>query len=180
MMARFSRLSSLVICPTVCLLCCSLAGCTGGTPPTVAPPAATTSQSHDHDHDHDHDHPSEGPHHGDLIELGNGKYHAEIAHAADQPVTVYILDGKAQQAVPIAATEITLNVVLAGNAAQHVLAAAPQAEDPQGMSSRFVSEEPDVAAALSAKGSTVRLSISIDGKAYTGKLDHHDHAGHQL
>ena len=30
--------------------------------------------------EHEHDHPSEGPHHGSLIELGKEAYHAELVH----------------------------------------------------------------------------------------------------
>lgn len=178
MLVCFSRLSSLVFFPIICLLGCGLMGCTGGSPQSTVPPEVTASQS-SHGHDHDHDHPSEGPHQGDLVELGNGKYHVEIVHQADQPVTVYILDDKAAGAVPIAATEVKLNTVQSGKATQHVLPALPQAEDPEGTSSRFVTEAPEVAVALSAEGTTVRLSITIDGTAYSGKLEHHDHAGHK-
>ena len=53
---------------------CSNDNSTG--PETAGPP--NTMDSHD---DHaGHAHPSEGPHHGDLIELGNEEYHAEILH----------------------------------------------------------------------------------------------------
>ena len=51
----------------------------------AAPPAA-------HEHDHGHAHPSEGPHHGALIELGKEDYHAEIVHdEKTDTVTIYIL-----------------------------------------------------------------------------------------
>ncbi len=57
-----------------------------------------------------HDHSSEGPHHGTLVELGKEEYHAEVVHAGDV-VTVYILDARAEKAVPIEATEVTINVL---------------------------------------------------------------------
>ena len=47
-----------------------------------------------------HAHPSEGPHHGTLVELGNEEFHAEVVHD-DKSVTVYVLDAGATKAVPI-------------------------------------------------------------------------------
>ena len=41
-----------------------------------------------------HAHPTHGPHQGDLIELGNEEYHAELLHEEDS-VTIYILNGAA-------------------------------------------------------------------------------------
>ena len=63
-----------------------LSGCADSTtsePTTSAPtPAADGHREGDgHDHGEDaHAHPSEGPHGGELIELGNEEYHAELLH----------------------------------------------------------------------------------------------------
>ena len=65
-----------------------LAGC-GSAPPPKEKPAAGA-----------HDHPEEGPHHGHLIELGGGEYHAELTHDdATKTVAIYLLgkDAKKQQ-----------------------------------------------------------------------------------
>lgn len=161
--------------PAVCLVALGLVGC--GTPAgsganQSAPDVATKD---DHDHEHGHDHPSEGPHHGELVELGNEEYHAEVVHGTGDEVTVYILDGSAQQAVPTAATEIVMNFAHEGTATQFPLAAAPDSADPEGKSSRFATQDPEVAAALDKVGGTVKFVITIDGRQYTGKLDHHDH-----
>ncbi len=52
-----------------------------------APPPATVDV---------HSHPTEGPHHGTLIELGKEEYHAELVHD-DKMVTIYILDSAAKK-----------------------------------------------------------------------------------
>ncbi len=73
-------------------------------------PAAQATATAEHDHEHGHDHPSEGPHHGTLVELGSHEYHAEVVHTKDS-VTVYILDAHAEKAVPVDAADLTINVM---------------------------------------------------------------------
>ena len=75
-----------------------------------------------------HEHPSEGPHHGTLVELGKEEFHAEVVHAADT-ITVYILDAHAEKSVPIDATEVTINVLHEGKPEQYKLPATPDAND---------------------------------------------------
>lgn len=130
-------------------------------------------------HDHAHDHPSEGPHHGHLIELGGEEYHAELVHEEDaESVTIYILDGSATEVVPIEATTVTINLKHDGRGEQFDLAASPDAGDPDGRSSRFVSTDEELGEDLHAEGAEARLVVRIAGKSYTGKIDHdHDH-GH--
>jgi hypothetical protein len=123
-------------------------------------------------------HPTEGPHHGSLIELGNEEYHAELVHDDEAgTVTIYILDSSAKRAVPIAAQEVTINLKHDGRPAQFKLAASPDAGDRQGTSSRFVSNDQDLAEHLDHADSGARLVASIAGKSYTGEL-HHSHDGH--
>lgn len=123
-----------------------------------------------------HSHPLEGPHHGTLVELGNEEYHAEITHDNDL-VTVYILDAKATNPVPIDSTEVTINVVHDGKPEQFKLAAAPDSNDAPGKSSRFSLTNADLAAHMDQHMVTPKLNVSIGGKAYRGEI-HHDHAGH--
>lgn len=145
-----------------------------------ADPSSTEQFSEVSEHDNEqpdqdphagHSHPTHGPHGGDLIELGNEEYHAELVHPhghdddahhdaeADdhkdgheddgdhEPshehagITIYILDGAAKNAVAIEASEITLNLTHGGKPEQFKLAAKPQADDAEGKSSRFASAE---------------------------------------
>jgi hypothetical protein len=94
--------------PTIGLLLSQSIGCSesGPTPSgntiTELPPETDGHEGHAH--------PSEGPHHGDLVELGNEEFHAEVVHGDAGSVTVYILDSSAKTAVPIDATELAINI----------------------------------------------------------------------
>ncbi|WP_437193634.1 hypothetical protein [Planctomicrobium sp. SH527] len=166
--------------PATCLATLLLSGC--GTAPDSgkAPSPSSSAGSRD---DHDHAHPEEGPHHGHLVELGNEEYHAEVVHEDETgTVTVYLLDGSAKTAVPIDAGDVTINLSHEGKAEQFKLPASPDAGDPAGKSSRFVSQEKHLAQDLDAKGSAAKLVVTINGKQYTGKIEHdhdHDHADHK-
>lgn len=126
-------------------------------------------------------HPSEGPHHGGLIELGKEEYHAELVHDEDaEQVTIYVLDGSAKTAVPIEAKEVTINVQHDGQPEQFQLAAQPDQGDPEGKSSRFISDNAELIEHLDEEGATARLVLKINGKSYNGQISHsHDHAGHK-
>ena len=124
-----------------------------------------------------HVHPTEGPHHGMLIELGNEEYHAELVHdEAAGSVTVYLLDASGQKAVPIAASELQLNLSHDGEAKQFTLPASPEATDPSGMASRFSSSDAELAEELDHEHSAAQLVVSIEGKQYRGAIQH-DHEG---
>jgi hypothetical protein len=126
-----------------------------------------------------HDHPTKGPHGGGLIELGNEEYHVEMIHDdAAGTVTFYVLDGSAKKAVPIAATEVTVNLKHDGKPEQFKVPAAADTGDPTGKSSRFTSNDKELAEDLDKEGADAELVLTIDGKPYRGKLAHdHDHAG---
>lgn len=139
----------------------------GSTVSMDAPPPATVDV---------HDHPTEGPHHGTLVELGKEEFHAEVVHAGDA-VTVYILDAHAEKPVPIDATDVTINVVHEGKPEQFKLPATPDASDGAGKSSCFALTDAKLASHMDDHVATPKLSLTISGKAYRGEI-HHDHAGH--
>lgn len=161
----------------------TLLGCNGNG--DSASPSGDDHSEHAHDgeheedgHDGEHAHPTEGPHHGSLIELGNEEYHAELLHDEQSgAVTIYILDGSAKNSVPIVATEITINLKHDGRGEQFKLAASPDEGDPQGKSSRFVSNDPELGSDLDHEGAEARLVLDVAGKSFTGEIGHHDH-GH--
>ena len=131
---------------------------------------------------HDHGagaHPEEGPHHGHLIELGKEEYHAELTHDdASKTVAIYLLDSAAKSAVPIADPEILLNLLVDGKPHQVKLVAEPQAGDPAGQSSKFSIVDEAVVESLEAPKTTGRLNVTINGKPYTGNVEHHNHDEH--
>jgi len=152
----------------------TVAGCGQSAPsPASAPPKPGPSAAV---------HPTEGPHHGGLIELGNEEYHAELVHdEAAGSVTVYVLDATAKSAVPIDAAELLINLSHDGKAEQFKLAAQADADDPAGKSSRFVSTAAELAEELDHDGSEAQLVLTIAGKQFRGTIEHNhdgDHAGH--
>jgi hypothetical protein len=155
----------------------ALAGCNG----TSLPAAPTGTPTADHKDDgHAHGHAEEGPHHGHLIELGEEEYHAELTHdEATKTVTVYLLDKEAKGAVGIADAEIVLNLVADGQPTQVKLAAAPQEGDPAGQSTRFSITDEKVLEMLEGPKTTGRLNVTINGKAYSGTVEHHEHGEHK-
>jgi len=170
---RFKRFASPVVVVTFgCMVGCSDADTSSTTTISGPPPAMDSHEGHDHAH------PSEGPHHGDLVELGNEEFHAEVVHGEAGSVTVYILDSAAQVAVPIDATELTINVSHDGKAEQFKLAAERDASDPEAKSSRFTIKDEELASDLDSHDATARLVVSINGKSYSGKIEHQHEGEH--
>lgn len=175
---RFSFRSLNCLCvPILGLSLISASGCSeSGT--TV--PGNTISERPPETAGHDeHAHPSEGPHHGDLVELGNEDYHAEVVHGEAGSVTVYILDSAAKTEVPIDATELMINVSHDGKAEQFKLVAERQETDPEGKSSRFSLKDEELAGDLDAADASAKLVVTIDGKSYSGKIEHHHEGEHK-
>ena len=168
---HFACATAVLVTSALILSGCGDTSNTGGNGTVTTPPPAVD--------DHAHAHPSEGPHHGDLVELGNEEYHAEIVHGDGGEVTIYVLDSAASKAVPIDATEVVINMTHEGEAEQFKLPATPDAGDPEGTSSRFSLKDEHLAEDLDAEGAVAKLVITINGKQFTGKIEHdHDHEGH--
>lgn len=146
------------------LLHFSVAGCSSK--PAPAPPQAAA--------EHEHAHATTGPHGGSPIELGEEEYHAELIHDdAAKTVTIYLLDAKASATAPIDATEIAINLKHEGRGEQFKLAASPDANDPSGKASRFVSSEAELAEDLDREGTEARIAVTIDGKPFQAAVNHH-------
>lgn len=171
--------------PLIAMAAFTIVGCQdpaepiGGDAPVSELPPGTMDDHSGHDHD-EHAHPSEGPHHGDLVELGNEEYHAEVVHNEEAgTLEIYILDGTATKQVAIDATELTINVSHDGKPEQFVLAAKPDEGDDAGKSSRFVSDDKELAEHLDEEDTNPRMVVKINGKSYRGEIKHdHEHEGH--
>ena len=128
-----------------------------------------------------HAHPSEGPHHGTLVELGNEEFHAEVVHD-DKSVTIYVLDAAATKAVPIDAMEVTINLMHDGTPEQFKLAVSPDVGDPSGKSSRFMLANAELVGHIDNEASAPTLVLTINNTPYRGEIKHdhggHDHSGH--
>lgn len=122
-------------------------------------------------------HPTEGPHGGELIELGNEEYHAELLHDDGSAPTIYLLDGSATEQIAVATSTLLFNMVVDGKPAQLTFTASPEEGAADGKSSRFVCADENAEELMHHHGDA-RLSVQIDGRGYTGSIHAHDHTGH--
>lgn len=141
------------------------------------------AEGSDHDHADDghdeHAHPTEGPHHGKLVELGNENYHAEVVHDDEAgTLIVYLLDSAAKNAVFSEASEVLINIKKGDQPLQFKLGGLKRDGQPEGKFSEYSLVEADLLKALHDEASSAKLSITINGKPYSGEISHDDHAAH--
>ena len=135
---------------------------------------------HGHVHEHDHGH-GHGPHEGELIELGNEEYHAEVVFDEDKhKVVLYLLGPDAKSAVAIEAKELTVELPGKDAPVMHSLAAAPLDGEGEGKSSRFEITSDELIDAFHNDPKTVgKFKVAIGGKDFNGEIKHsHDDHGH--
>ena len=127
-----------------------------------------------------HGHPTEGPHGGHLIVLGNDEYRAELLHDdATGKVTVHLLDHDAKKPVEITESEITIQLLVGGENLAHVLKAeGGERKAENGGWSEFEIVDAELCTGLCDEEVDGRLQVSIDGKPYSGTLGHEDHDDH--
>ena len=127
-------------------------------------------------HQHSHEH-HDAPHQGDLVALGDHQYHAEITwDEKNKTITVYVLDGEAEKAVPIDAAELELAIGTGDDAKRHKLAAKPQEGDGDGKSSRFVTADKALFDAFHDNDSTTgEIQLTIGEKSFPVAVTHKDH-----
>jgi len=164
------------------------AGCQPTTPSAATsgtedspPPATVALGTDDHGHGHDeHGHPTEGPHHGPLIELGNEEYHAEVVHDdATGAVTLYLLDSHAEKSVTTTATEAVINLKHGDTPEQFKLAAQPEEGNPTGQTSRFTLTDKELVEHLHEAAAGAKLNITIGDVPYSGAIPADNHAAHE-
>lgn len=162
-MASFARFSgSVVVCGG--LLSAGLLGCTGGGGDFK--PAKDLPVSHaPHAHEHEH-----GPNGGELIELGNEEFHAElVVDAKAHALRIFLLGPDAKTAVTTAAETVTLNVE--GGSA---LVLKPAADQEAGKVSKFELVDEKAVHGLTEAGFLHGgLQVKIGDKAFTAPLDIH-------
>ncbi len=140
--------------------------------------AHDAEHGHAHAHDHGHGH---GPHEGELIELGEEEFHAEVVFdEKENKVVLYLLGPDAKANVAIEAKELSLEMPGKDAAVTHALAAAPQDGDGEGKSSRFEIKSEELIEAFHHDPKTVgKFKVSIGGKEFEGAIKHshddHDH-----
>ncbi len=134
-------------------------------------PDAEHGNAHTHDHGHGH-----GPHEGDLIELGEEEFHAEVVVDEEKyKLTLYLLGADAKTAVAIEAKELTLEMPGKDAPVKYALTAGPV--DADGKVSQFeITSEALIDAFHEDSKAVGKFKVSIGGKEFTGEIKHsHDH-----
>jgi hypothetical protein len=119
------------------------------------------------------------------VELADGAYHLEWTHDdATGEVSIYVLDGKAQELVPIASESIRILSVVkdeqnAEQTTEFTLAAVNPSGDPP-QSAQFSLQDPALLMSinLAGQGAEVSVPITIEGQKYTAMFEPHDHSAH--
>jgi len=132
-------------------------------------------------HTDDHAHPDLGPHEGHLLEIGEEEYHAEWTHDdASGKVTIYILDGKVKDAVPIEAEAITIVATVGGKEKSFSLEPVNRTTGEKPKASQFEITDKSLVEILTSPAVTARLDLNISGKSFSPKFEaHEDHHGHK-
>ncbi len=160
-------------CLVLAILSCVITtGCDSNEEYEVFDPKQTDAAELDHDHEH-----HEAPHGGHLIELGDHAFHAEVIFEEQSgKITVYILDGHAEETHVIDQQELTLNMTVDEKPQQYKLMSAPLDGEPEGKSSRFESSSKELFDHFHEhEGFKAKLKVVIDGKQYLGVVEHKDH-----
>jgi hypothetical protein len=165
-MGRFVKLAALSLALLSALY---LAGCNGG---QAGKKDGEKSEEHDHAH---------GPRGGALVELGDDeKYHAEWATDESGKVTVWILDGKAETDVPIAAEKVTIETKDPQGEASFDLLAVNRTTGDKPTAFQFEidgAKGQELLGILETLGGeiTATLQADLNGDVRTGKIEKHEH-----
>ena len=177
---RIAFLSLCVIAAGV--LSVSLVGCGSDSGQTPTNDAAAETE-HGNGGDAVHEHPTEGPNGGHLIELGNEEYHAELLHDENtHTVTIHLLDGAGKQPVAVPLPEVTVQLHQDGQFVKYALKAVQGQGGAADTASQFETVDAALCDALCHEDKLRgRLQLTIQGKPYTGAIEHSSHgdAGHE-
>jgi len=159
-----------------------LAGCTDSN-------SEFTEVSHDesevgHDDHSGHGHGAHGPNGGEIVEVGNEEFHAEVVVDEDtHRIDVFVLGSDAKTAKPIDATEISVSFKHGDEVEDFKLAAAALDGEAEGQSSKFTLTSEELFEELHEHSEGATLSFSAGGESLSGAVTHsHDHGdehGHQ-
>ena len=121
-----------------------------------------------------------GPHGGQLLDLGEHKYMAEVVFKEDAPksITVYLIEHDDNSKTVVSGDEkLTINgLKVDGQETSLVFAAKPQEGDAEGKTSRFEVSGDGIPAGIEDMHELEdgTFSVMIDGTSYDGTFEH-DH-----
>lgn len=146
-----------------------LVGCTGGEDEAREFSEGDIKPADEHHH-------GEGDHGGEIVEIGEEEFHAEVVFDEDNDkFVVYFLDGSMEKAVPVEAAELTVEVTVDGETTSHTLAAAPLEGEEEGTASRF--ELTDAGEFIETfhdnEGAKGTFKVTLGGKEFPVEFEHH-------
>lgn len=141
-----------------------------------------TEVSHDESevgHDDHSGHGAHGPNGGEIVEVGNEEFHAEVVVDEEtHRIDVYILGSDAATAKPIDATEVSVSFKHGDEVEEFKLAAAALDGEPEGQSSKFTLTDEELFEELHEHSEGATLTFMSGGEELSGMVTHsHDH-GH--
>lgn len=143
-----------------------------------------TEVSHDepeigHNDHSGHGHGAHGPNGGEIVEVGNEEFHAEVVVDEEtHRIDVYILGSDAATAKPIDATEVSVSFKHGDEVEEFKLAAAALDGEPEGQSSKFTLTDEELFEELHEHSEGATLTFMSGGAELSGTVTHsHDH-GH--
>jgi hypothetical protein len=149
-----------------------LAGCTDGSS-EFAEVGHDESEAAHEDHGHGH----HGPNGGEIVEVGNEEFHAEVVvDESTHRIDVFVLGSDAKTAKPIDAPEISLSFKHGDEIEEFKLVAAPLDGEPEGQSSKFTLTSEELFEEMHEHSEGATLSFTAGGESLSGKVTHsHDH-----
>ena len=152
-----------------------LAGCTDGN-------SEFTEVNHDesevaHDDHSGHGHGHHGPNGGEIVEVCNEEFHAEVVvDEGTHRIDVFVLGSDAKTAKPIDASEISLSFKHGDEVEDFKLTAAAIDGEPEGQSSKFTLTSEELFEELHEHSEGATLSFTAGGESLSGTVTHtHDH-----
>ena len=83
-----------------------------------------------------------------------------------------------KEEVPIAASEIAIDIKIGETSSRHALAAVSASEDGRTAQFELSNKSLIEALKLAGQGAEAIVSVDIDGTPYRGRFEHEDHSGH--
>ena len=132
-----------------------------------------------HDDHSSHGHGAHGPNGGDIVEVGDEEFHAEVVVDEDEHrIDVFILGSDAKTAKPISASEISINFKHGAEVEEFKLTASALEGETDGQASKFTITDEELFEELHEHSEGATLNFSDGDQVLTGTVNHsHDH-GH--
>ena len=174
MSSRFSLLPAL----SIALLSVTFIGCADPEGEVIEVQTTDVAKANSEAAGSEHHHTA--PHGGHLIPLGDHEYNIELVFSAEpRELHAFILGGHATKKIGLDLESFDFDQEDSeGNEVEISLTANPQEGDAEGLASRYTAQGDAIPDSIKdLEDLSGHVHIEIDGKEYTGDLDH-DHGDH--